>query len=350
MLTRRAFAWTLAGTALGAAAKEAFGAATPAAPPRPRLDFHVHLFGCGDGGTGCFLSPAQRAHPNFRFFLRLLGLAANGRMDQDYVNELLRQLGDSTLDQVVLLAQDGRYDARGELDRERTQFYVPNDYLLRVCAAHQGRLLPGVSINPARKDAIDELERCADAGARVLKIHPPIQAVDPGEARFAAFYRRCAARKVAVLVHTGAEHAAATVGTQHCSPARLALALEQGCTAIAAHSGMANFFDPEDFFADLLAMVRRYPRFYCETAVLGTAARYRCLPRLLREPEVCARLLHGSDWPFPSNALGHWWRLRPSRMLALASERNLLERDIRLKLALGVPAAAFARGFALLAE
>jgi predicted TIM-barrel fold metal-dependent hydrolase len=226
---------------------------------------------------------------------------------------------------------------------------VPNDWVLRVCARRPDRLIPCVSINPRRKDALDELERCASAGARVVKIHPPIQDVDPGDRRFAPFYRRCADRRVIVLVHTGAEHAAAIVGTQHCSPARLATALEEGCIAIAAHSGMSNFFDPEDFFADLLAMVRRYPRFYCETAVLGAAARFRAIPRLLAEPEVVARLLHGSDFPFPSNALTRALALPPATLLELLSERNLLERDFRLKLALGVPPEVFTRAAGLLA-
>ena len=347
-LSRRALFGTAAGV-FGLAALRQLSSTPPREPGRPRIDFHVHLFGLGEGGTGCFLSPQQRRHPNFVFFKALLGLEENGHSDGDYVGIVLRQLEGSSLDRVVLLAQDGRYDANGVLDREATQFYVPNEWLLRVCARRPDRLIPCVSINPQRRDALDELEKCAAAGARVVKIHPPIQAVDPGERRFAPFYRRCAERRVLVLVHTGAEHAAAIVGTQHCSPARLATALEEGCVAIAAHSGMANFFDPEDFFADLLHMVRRYPRFYCETAVLGAAARFRALPRLLAEPEIVARLLHASDFPFPSNALTRELVLPPKTLLALLSEKNLLERDFRLKLALGVPPEAFTRAAELLA-
>jgi hypothetical protein len=44
-----------------------------------------------------------------------------------------------------------------------------------------------------------------------------------------------------------------------------------------------------------------------------------------------------------------WWRLRPSQVLRLAAERNLLERDYQLKLALGVPAEVFERGAQVLA-
>jgi predicted TIM-barrel fold metal-dependent hydrolase len=350
-LTRRRFLALTGAAGAFLAGKEALGAlgAPPPAPRGPVVDLHVHLFGAGDQGTGCFLGKAQREHVNYRFFRALLGLEENGRADLDYVQVLLRQLDASSLDQAVLLGQDARYDANGVADFEQTPFYVPNDWVFAVCAQRPGRLLPCPSINPSRRDARDELERCAARGARILKIHPPIQAVDPGEKRFAPFYRRCAELGVRVLVHTGPEHAARITGTQHCSPARLATALEEGCIAIAAHSGMANFFDREDFFADLLAMVRRYPRFYCETAVLGSSGRVKTLPRLLAEPEIVARLIHGSDWPFPSNAAVHWWRLRPSQVLRLAAERNLLERDYQLKLALGVPAEVFERGAQVLA-
>jgi predicted TIM-barrel fold metal-dependent hydrolase len=348
-LTRRSFLLA-SGAALGAGGlAEVLGPPPPRQPEGPLLDCHVHLFGLGDGGSGCFLSPRQQRHVNFRLLRALLSSDEGaGSLDDLYVARLAAMLRASSVRRAVLLAQDGRYDAQGRLDRDATPVYVPNDWVLAVCARHPELFLPGASINPWRADAHDELERVAARGVRLLKIHPPVQAVDPGERRFARFYRRCAELSVIVSVHTGPEHQAEIAGTQHCSPARLELALEQGCTAIAAHAGMSNFFDPEDFFADLLAMVRRHPRFYCETSVLGTLGRFRCLPWLLREPEIVARLLHGSDFPFPAHALIHAPRLRPSTTLALCAERNLIERDYRLKLALGVPAAVFERTAALL--
>ena len=349
VLTRRAFLGA-GGAALGAGALwEALAPAAPAREPKPPvIDCHVHLFGVGDGGSGCFLSPRQQAHPNFALLKALLGIRGDAPMDEQYVGALLAMLRASSLHKAVLFAQDGRYDAAGRFDRDATSVYVPNDWVLTVCARDPARLIPCASINPLRADALDELERVAARGVRILKIHPPIQAVDPGEPRFARFYQRCADLRVIVTVHTGPEHQAEITSTQHCSPARLQLALEQGCTVIAAHSGMSNFFDPEDFFADLLAMVRRHPRLWCETAVLGTLGRFRCIPRLLSEPEIVARLVHGSDFPFPALGLIHAHRLKPGTTLALCAEPNLIERDYRLKLALGVPPEAFERAATLL--
>ena len=314
----------------------------------PVVDFHVHLFGVGDGGSGCFVSAKQKRHVTYPFFLRLLNLTENGRMDEDYVQRIVEQMRGSSLSKAVLLAQDCRYDSSGKRDLENTSFFVPNDYLLRVTRRFPELFIPCVSINPLRQDAVDELERCVEQGALILKIHPPIQNVDPGESRFRPFYSACARRGVIVMVHTGAEHSAEIVGNDVAAPSRLVTALEEGCIVIAAHSGTSAFYDKEDYFPQLIALVRRYPNLYCDTAVLGDKFRWRTLPRLLGTPEVLQRAVYASDTPFPSNALASWNRLAPKQLLSLLSEKNLFERNYRLQRALGLPAEVFERGAQLL--
>lgn len=320
----------------------------------PTLDFHVHLFGQGDGGTGCRLSPKQRRHWNYPFFLKLLNLTDNGRMDQDYVDELARQLRASSIQKAVLLAQDARYDRYGRPDFESTNFYVPNEYLLRVVRDHAGLFLAGASINPKRRDAIEELDRCVEAGARVVKIHPPTQDVNPGEERFRPFYRRVAERGIVLMVHTGSEHASEVTDPTLTDPARLLPALEEGCTVVAAHSGMGSFLDPEpfryDFLRNLVALVARFPKLYCDTAVLASIFRWRNFPQILDEPVLVNRLIYASDWPFTSNALVFWNRLSPRRLLSLCAETNLFERNYQLQRSVGLPGHVFERGAQLLRE
>jgi hypothetical protein len=55
------------------------------------------------------------------------------------------------------------------------------------------------------------------------------------------------------MVHTGTEHSAAIASHTLSDPRLLRTALDEGCTVIAAHAGMANTFDlPEhDFFPHL---------------------------------------------------------------------------------------------------
>ena len=323
-------------------------------PTGPLVDFHVHLLGIGDEGSGCFLSERQRNFAAtgmpayYPVLLRLLGLTENGQMDRDYVSVLVSQLRQSSIEKAVLIGQDGRYDEDGILDREATNFYVPNDHLLQVVREHSDLFVPCVSINPKRRDAFEELERCAEAGARVLKIHPPIQDVDPGLDRFRPFYRRLAELDILLMVHTGAEHGSPIVGDEFSDPKRLLPALEEGCTVIAAHSGMGTFLDRVDFFPTLVDLLDRHPRLYCDSAVLASTTHWRSIPRILEQGLVLERLVHGSDFPFPSHALAFWNRLNPMDLLRLSSESNLLERDFRLKMALGLTVGVFERGGRLL--
>ena len=361
--------------ALGTAAATAFAGAglprpsqagenpAPPAPPstapvpapagaRPRLlDFHVHLFGIGDGGTGCRFSEMQRRHVNYFYLTRLLGLVENGHIDQDYVDRLAAAVRGSSLDRVLLQSWDCRYDDQGRPDWERTtSLYVPTDYLFRVVAAHPDLFLPCASINPRRRDWRDELDRCADHGVRLVKVHPPTMDVDPRDVRYRPFYQHCADRRIILMFHTGAEHAADIVGTEVCDVARLDTALETGGTVIAAHAGMGAFFDRLDYFPALVALARRYPGLHLDTSVLASMFRWRNLPRLLDTPEIVERAIHGSDYPFPANAAVFWNRLPAATITALLEEKNLLERDYRLKRALGFPDAVFTRGAELLAR
>jgi predicted TIM-barrel fold metal-dependent hydrolase len=352
IVTRRTFIGSIAG--VGAASALASQDRNGASATRVPLDFHVHLFGRGDGGTGCSLSERQRQHWNFPFFLRLLSLSENGRMDQEFVEALVRQLRASSTQRVVLLAQDGRYDASGRLDLAATDAYVPNDYLFRVVREHPDLFVAGASINPNRRDAIDELDRCASLGARVIKVHPPTQDADPADPRHRPFYARLAGHGLILMVHTGSEHAAAITTGSLSDPARLRPALEAGCTVVAAHAGMGSFLDARpfrmDMFRNLVALAARYPRLYCDTAVLTSIFRWRNLPSLLGETALADRLIYASDWPFTSNALVFWNRLRPATMLSLAAEPNLFQRDAALKVALGLPRDALQRGPEILAS
>jgi predicted TIM-barrel fold metal-dependent hydrolase len=335
-------------TTAGLALREA-----PAPPLQfPVYDFHVHLFGIGDGDTGCYFSREQRAHWNYPFFLKLLNISENGRLDQDYVKELIRQLRESSSSRAVLLSYDGRYDAQGRFDRAATRVYVPNEYLFRVVSAHPDLFIPCASINPKRSDAVEQLDYCAENGARVLKIHPPTQDVNPAEERFRPFYRRVAEHGILLMVHTGSEHASEVTDHTLTDPAHLLPALEEGCTVIAAHTGMGSFLDEdvfrEDYFLNLVGLIKRFPHLYCDTAVLASMFRWRNLPRILEEEPVLERLVHASDWPFTSNALVFWNRLSPFQLLALCAETNLFERDLQLKRALGLPAEVFEQGAQLI--
>jgi predicted TIM-barrel fold metal-dependent hydrolase len=73
---------------------------------------------------------------------------------------------------------------------EKGAFYIPNSYLLDVCARHPDLLIPAVSIHPSRRDAMEELDRCLQAGARVLKLLANCLNVDYSDARYRPFWEK----------------------------------------------------------------------------------------------------------------------------------------------------------------
>jgi predicted TIM-barrel fold metal-dependent hydrolase len=315
----------------------------------PVLDCHVHLFGVGSGNgfrhkREPWIAPTQKRHWNYRFLLRLLKIDPTVDMEPAYVRRLVDQMRESNVTRAWLMGYDCRYGPDGLPDAANTSsVYVPNEYVFQVVSQYDDLFCPCPSINPQRADWESELEFCVQHGSRVLKIHPPTQDVNPADPRFRDFYRACVSHDVAVMVHTGTEHSAAIVSNTLSDPYLLRLALDEGCTVIAAHAGMSNAFDSpaDDFFPHLQTMMREYPRLYCDTAVLASMFRWRCVPRILRDPIVVSRTLHGSDFPFPSNPAVFWHRMPPRTLLRLLSVENLLDRDWMLKRALGLPPEVF---------
>lgn len=314
----------------------------------PLVDIHVHLFGVLEK-NGCYLSPNQREHWTHPFLLRLLRLKDTNDLDETYVQHLVMAVKQSSLHKVVLQAWDGRINTRGLVDcSETTSLLVPNEYLFRIVRRYPDLFVPCVSINPYRADALEELARCTEMGARMVKLHPPTMDVDPNKPCLRGFYKQCYDRKVIVMVHTGHEHAAQVVGLHNCDPIKLRLALEEGCTVIAAHAGTGQFHNRERFFKSFTTLVERYPNLYCDNSVTASMLRWRNLPEMLANSGVVERMIHGSDYPFPANGLVFWNRLVPRVTAKLVQEKNLLERDIQLKRALGVPQAVFERGARIL--
>ena len=216
-----------------------------------------------------------------------------------YVEHLERELSASTrVGRVVLLAMDGVYDAAGLLDESRTDFLICNDAVLTV-ARGRDRFLAGVSINPARRDALDELERCAALGAVLVKVLPNTQGFDPADRRFIPFYAALARLGLPLLSHVGYEFSLIGRDQSVGDPARLRTALEEGVTVIAAHGCSSGLFIREPHFPTMLDLARRYPRFYVDLSALTIPNRVGALLRLRRHPEIFDRLIFGTDYPLP---------------------------------------------------
>ena len=281
--------------------------------------------------------------------LRGVGLprsALTGDLDGLYAEQLLRFVRVSSLDAAVILAQDEPRRDDGSIIEGAGSFYVPNSFVLRLAREHP-EFLPAVSIHPARRDALDELERCLAEGAVMLKCLPNCQNIDWNDRRYTGFLERMAESGLILLAHTGSERTLPVIAPRLADPRVLTRALEVGVTCIAAHSGTGTMLVDPDYFEVFAEMTRRFPRLYGDNSALA-AANFRLRPSALQrmlEPELAARILHGSDVPVPVTgavlwALGllSWREWRETARLA-----NPLERDAQIKRALGFGEDTFTR-------
>ena len=117
---------------------------------------HCHVAGIGAGNSGCYVSERLRKSWKLGFYLRSFGVSrkeVQERGDAIGAERLAQTLGESRhVGRAVILAMDGAVGADGQLDLARTEFYVPNEFVAALAAAHTN-LLFGASINPYRSDS-----------------------------------------------------------------------------------------------------------------------------------------------------------------------------------------------------
>jgi hypothetical protein len=88
--------------------------------------------------------------------------------------------------------------------------------------------------------------------------------------------------------------------------------------------------------AETAELLRRYPNLYVDNSGMNTPIRSRHFKRLLSD-EFKGRIVHGSDLPIGISALWVRWRglISSADYTACRAEKNLLERDVLIKKALG---------------
>jgi predicted TIM-barrel fold metal-dependent hydrolase len=303
------------------------------------IDCHVHLAALPDGDNGCYISPKMLRSPLFRYLLWKHQLSpANPReANQKYLDDLLIELRASHhVQQAVLLGMDGVYDQNGRLNQAHTDFLISNDYVLKTARAHPNEFLAGVSINPQRRDAVEEVHRCADAGAALVKVLPNAQQFNPADLHYKAFYRALAERKLPFLSHVGYEFSLIGKDQSVGDPDRLRPALEEGATVIAAHACSYGLIIYEKFLPTLRDFVQRYPNFYADISALTLPNRVQMLLHLCRYPEIHERLLFGTDYPLSVFHLAAWGRVALGTLYDIVRTTNRFDRQVSVCRGLGL--------------
>ena len=284
------------------------------------IDHHVHIAGLGAGGTQTFVNSKMRTwkHPfhrlKFKVYMSSAGVEDETKADAQLTERLaslvrhIRGHGKHRL-----LAFDKHYRRDGSVDLEKTEFYVPNEYVFAVAQQYPDLFVPNISVNPYRTDAIAELEKWAQRGARVVKWLPNAMGIDPSDPQCDPFYQKMKELDLILLSHGGEEKAVEAEEDQKLgNPLLLRRALDHGVKVIVAHcAGLGTNEDLDtrnreqrdnfDLFLRLMDEKRYEGLVFGEISAMTQFNRIgKPLQTIFEREDLHERLVNGSDYPLPA--------------------------------------------------
>jgi predicted TIM-barrel fold metal-dependent hydrolase len=319
------------------------------------LDMHCHVAGIGAGNSGAFLSEKMRNSWKYKIYLKAFGVNEKEILehgDQLVVRRISERLSESEqVGGAILLALDGVIDENGQLDRQLTESYIPNDFLATEVAKYEN-LYFGASVNPHRHDALQRLEQAKTDGALLIKWLPAIQRIDPADKQLIPFYQKLVELDLPLLTHAGDEHAFTYADNRLGDPQKLQLPLKLGVKVIVAHAATSGKSAGEDNMQRLLPMFDQYPNLYTDISALTMINKLRFVPKLLKAGIDPQRMLYGTDFPLITTGLAapifSSLQLSAEKSIQLTRINNPWDQDIQLKLAHGFPRETFTSAAKLL--
>jgi predicted TIM-barrel fold metal-dependent hydrolase len=172
-----------------------------------------------------------------------------------------------------------------------------NDWAARYARHAPDRLLPCGSVHPRFcNDCAAEVDRLADLGIRMLKVHPPHQLIYPNQYRDnlpqqAQIYERAQALGIPVMIHTGTS-IFPKARNKFAQPIFIDDVLVDfpALKIILAHGGRP-LWTAEAFF-----LLRRSKNVYLDISSIPPQNLLEYFPRL---EQIADQVMFGSDWPGP---------------------------------------------------
>ncbi len=274
------------------------------------IDIHTHL-----------LSPKVEFNRLYDrvtilFFAKSLGVdprQLRERPYETYVAAMAKSIGESAhIEKACLFGVDLRLDKQGrEVDRDPTVCAMSDD-VVAVARRFPDQFIPFFSINPRRRDALEQIDRQIENGCRGAKFLQNYWGVDTNDEGFIPYYEKLRDHGVPLIIHVGSEYSIDSF-TEYESTDMLRLPLETGVTVIAAHMGLGRinhklrfwrnlsknptYFD-EDYF-QLLEMLKSHPNLYADISAILAPFRARALRHLSQQTDVHEKILFGTDYPVP---------------------------------------------------
>jgi hypothetical protein len=317
------------------------------------MDMHAHIAGIGAGDSGCFVSSDIKDSFKFDVYLRAFGITRKD-LEREGDQILARKISESIsasrlVDSTVILAMDGIVTKDGQLDRKRTEIYVPNEFVYQMIQKYSN-LRFGASVNPYRPDALERLEKVASQGALLIKWIPPIQLIDPADEGIRPFYEKMKELNLALLSHTGNERTFTFSVDEYGDPRRLKLPLEVGVKVIAAHVGTTGSTEGLTNVEHLMRMFPVYPNLYADISTLTQINKMPYFRQVFTDKRALDRYMYGSDFPLINtplvSPLYFLHRLTFAQIFELFGIENLWDRDIKMKQMLGFSHGQFLRSAA----
>lgn len=305
---------------LSAGSRDLLNRALEGIDSKKLLDYHTHVAGIGTGGTGNFVHPHMRSwlHPikrlTFSVYLSASGISNIENADREALLRLADLIhSDESFGKHVLLPFDKNYNTDGTANLQKTQFYVPNEYVFAAAEEFPDMFIPGISVHPYRADAVEELERWAARKARVVKWLPNAMGIDPSDPRCDAFYEKMRQLDLILLAHAGREEAVDAEEDQRLgNPLLLRRALDRGVKVIVAHCaglGLGEDLDSPnremiqnfDLFMRLMGEKKYEGLLFADISAVTQHNRLGpALAVLLERSDLHHRLVNGSDYPLPA--------------------------------------------------
>lgn len=319
------------------------------------MDMHLHVAGLGYGNSGCFIGKELSSSYKKYIYLMAFGVTEKElkeKGDQILIEKVSSMVSQSRFtDSAIILAMDGYFEKDGSMNHEKTQVYIPNDYI-RSEVIKYPNLLYGASIHPYRENALELLVEAKKSGAALIKWIPSIMNIDPSDQSLVPFYEKMKELGLPLLTHAGQESAFGYANDSFGDPLKLTLPLDIGVQVIAAHVATTGKIDGEEMIDRLLPLFNKYSNLFVDISSLTQANKLTYLDKGLLNSRIYDRALHGSDWPLQLFPLVSPWyfphKLSFWDMHYINSEKNPLDRDILLKFALGLPESVFSNTSKLL--
>ena len=291
--------------------------------PARLVDHHTHIIAIGTSVKDAFVNVKMRSGVNLeRLKFLIYTSAADVKnlddADQEYLTRLVRLArGSRNQGKYRILAFDQHYRPDGTVDLTKTNMYVPNQYVVELSRQYADVFLPVISVHPYRRDAIEELEKWAQAGVKYIKWLPNAMGMDPAAPAVESFYRKMKQHNMILLSHSGEEQAVEAAEDQELgNPLRLRKPLDMGVRVIVAHaaslgscadldSGENKQASCFDLFLRLMNETKYRGLLFGEISAM---VQFNRMPgpisTLLKRQDLHPRLVNGSDYPLPAiNAL-----------------------------------------------